>query len=347
MSSDFEELHICDDHETVWKESNEAQFIIEREKQDSPSLVDCKSLCMTNGWCVAVIHDSQNLECKLYEKGPRLMKAERNEKTHLRKCLTQQTSEDLTKTPVASTIAFVPPTDSLQDVRFPATTNHCWQFVSTQKGVQIVDRGSPSNPPTRAIQKRVDEYDDNLAVYGMTRDTFATQNSSIFIALTSPNGMAEGTQYLTGLGNEAVMSVLLHRNDLNSGCIKVADTLTVEHPYLRSCLLSASSCEYGITWAIWLQFLSPEMKDKEVLFGTDVRFPATTNHYWQFVNTQIGVQIVDRGSPSNPLTRAIQKRVDEFDDNLAVYGLTRDTFATQNSSIFIALTSPNGTAEGT
>ncbi|KAF5395276.1 hypothetical protein PHET_12468 [Paragonimus heterotremus] len=158
--------------------------------------------------------------------------------------------------------------DSKLDMRFPATTNHNWQFEITQIGIRIFDRGSSRNPLTLAIQKRAYEFDDYLTGYGITRDNFAHRNSSISVALTGKNGMAERTKLFSGLGNGAAISLLLHPEDVNAGCINSVENVTVEHPYLRSCLLSASSCEYGITWAIWLQFLSPEMKDKEVISGT-------------------------------------------------------------------------------
>ncbi|KAF5398013.1 hypothetical protein PHET_08707 [Paragonimus heterotremus] len=90
----------------------------------------------------------------------------------------------------------------------------------------------------------------------------------MFVALTNSNGPALGTQFLNGLGNEAAKSILINRGDVDKGCIELASDLDVEHPYLRSCLLHASACEYGITWAAWLQFLSPDMTTREILIGT-------------------------------------------------------------------------------
>ncbi|KAF7234799.1 hypothetical protein EG68_10025 [Paragonimus skrjabini miyazakii] len=154
------------------------------------------------------------------------------------------------------------------DVRYKATTNHFWQFEDMHEGIEIVDRGSTNNPLTDVIRRRAKEYDDDLVGYGLTHDTFGTGSQTMYVDLANKNGAALGTQFLQGLGSGATRSIPLNRGDVNAGCVNLANDLNKEHVYLKDCLLYASACEYGITWAVWLQFLSINMETKEILIGT-------------------------------------------------------------------------------
>ncbi|KAF7261613.1 hypothetical protein EG68_01047 [Paragonimus skrjabini miyazakii] len=125
-----------------------------------------------------------------------------------------------------------------------------------------------NNPLTDVIRRRAKEYDDDLVGYGLTHDTFGTGNQTMFVDLANKNGAALETQFLQGLGSGAARSILVNRGDVNAGCVNLANDLNMEHEYLKGCLLYAPACEYGITWAVWLQFLSLNMETKEILIGT-------------------------------------------------------------------------------
>ncbi|KAF7237217.1 hypothetical protein EG68_11261 [Paragonimus skrjabini miyazakii] len=84
---DSQKLHICGEQEDVWEESNKAELVMFEGYAEDLLLVPCKSLCITRGWCIAVIHNLQTSNCKLYREGRQQITAERDEKVYLRKCL--------------------------------------------------------------------------------------------------------------------------------------------------------------------------------------------------------------------------------------------------------------------
>ncbi|KAA3680452.1 uncharacterized protein DEA37_0012429 [Paragonimus westermani] len=166
------------------------------------------------------------------------------------------------------------------DILYRATANHYWTFRDASVDRWIVDGGPKQNQLSEAIYKRFDEYDAKLIQPGPIHDDVDNSEKSIFVALQSKDKPQEGTRFLKALGVDPERSVQLTPGDVNEGCIKLVDSLQQERYYLRQCLLSATNCDYGLSLAVWLRFLSTEVANKEIIIATEngeLRFELWTN----------------------------------------------------------------------
>ncbi|KAF8569307.1 hypothetical protein P879_02726 [Paragonimus westermani] len=156
----------------------------------------------------------------------------------------------------------------LTDILYRATANHYWTFRDTSADRWIVDGGPKQNQLSEAVYTRFDEYDAKLIQPGPIHDDVDNSERSIFVALQSKDKPQEGTRFLNALGIDPERSVQLTPGDVNEGCIKLVDSLQQERYYLRQCLLSATNCDYGLSLAVWLRFLSTEVASREIIIAT-------------------------------------------------------------------------------
>ncbi|KAF7257659.1 hypothetical protein EG68_05195 [Paragonimus skrjabini miyazakii] len=185
---------------------------------------------------------------------------------------TTTTPTKTTTTPTTTTVTTSTKTDAITtlptNILYRATANHYWTFRNASADHWIVDGGPKQNHLSEAIYVRLNEYDAKLIQPGPIHDDVDNSEKSIFVALQSQNKPLEGTRFSKALGVDPERSIQLLPGDVNYGCIKLVDNLQQERYYYRQCLLSATNCDYGLSLAVWLQFLSPEVTNKEIIIAT-------------------------------------------------------------------------------
>ncbi|KAG5443891.1 hypothetical protein CSKR_100859, partial [Clonorchis sinensis] len=164
--------------------------------------------------------------------------------------------------------AYPLPVESLQDVRYTSTANHHWIFQKSADRPWIIDQAPHQNPLSRAVYERFRSFDRKLTQEGPIRDDIDNDEESIFTPLDGPTGTPKGIILQDALTPGSDRSISLTPDTADSQCVNLVENLQRERYYLKQCLLSAGACDYGLSLALWLQFLRTDATSKEIILAT-------------------------------------------------------------------------------